>query len=236
MDSDFHRGQHNIKLALVSTKGGVGKTTLSGHIAVEAERHGRGPVGLIDMDPQGSLSQWWNVRARPTPIFATTSIDRAADDLARLTLLGARLTVIDTPPSPFDLIEAAVGLADLVVVPLRPSPHDFRALETTLSVVEPLGKPVVFVLNAATVGARITRDSVALLSRYGPLAPTIVHQRVDYAASMIDGRTAMEIQGSKRAREEMGTLWAFLERCTERPEAMQFPQPSAFSAAIGAEA
>ena len=106
MDSDFHRGQRNVRLALVSTKGGVGKTTLSGHIAVEAERHGMGPVGLIDMDPQGSLSQWWNVRARPTPIFATTSVDRAGEDVARLTLLGARLTVIDTPPSPFDLIEA----------------------------------------------------------------------------------------------------------------------------------
>ena len=53
---------------------------------------------------------------------------------------------------------------------------------------------------------------------------------------MIDGRTAMEIRGAYRARQEMGTLWAFLERCTQRPEATQFPQPTAFSAAIGADA
>ena len=96
-------------------------------------------------------------------------------------------------------------------MPLRAGPHDMRTLPATLSIVEPLGKPVIFVLNGATVGARITNEAVSLLSQYGPLAP-VVHQRVDYAASMIDGRTAMEIKSVSPATDEIRTLWVYLQR------------------------
>ena len=198
-------------IALVSTKGGVGKTTLSGHLAVEAERQGAGPAALIDMDPQGSLSHWWNARERPTPLFVDSTRERIDSDLRELGTLGVRLTIIDTPPSPTEIIEAAVRVADLVIIPLRAGPHDMRTVPATLSVVERLDKPVVFVLNGATVGARITNEAVRLLSQYGPLAP-VMHQRVDYAASMIDGRTAMEIKTSSPAIDEIHSFWAYIQR------------------------
>ncbi len=57
-------------MAFASQKGGSGKTTLAGHIAVQAELAGAGPVAIIDTDPQGSLSDWWNARPAPTPVFA----------------------------------------------------------------------------------------------------------------------------------------------------------------------
>jgi len=57
-------------LVVASRKGGAGKTTISGHIAVEAERHGAGPVGIIDLDPMGSLAAWWNERKADTPVCA----------------------------------------------------------------------------------------------------------------------------------------------------------------------
>ncbi len=57
-------------LTLASTKGGVGKSTLTGHLAAEAERHGEGPEAIVDCDPQGSLAQWWNCREAETPLFA----------------------------------------------------------------------------------------------------------------------------------------------------------------------
>ena len=63
-----------IVVAVASQKGGAGKTTLAGHLAVEAEQAGFGPVTLIDTDPQGSLSQWWNTRAARTPQFAKVPI------------------------------------------------------------------------------------------------------------------------------------------------------------------
>ena len=68
-------------VVLASQKGGSGKTTLSGHLAVEAERSGMGPVVLIDTDPQGSLSDWWNARGAETPAFARVAIEDLADCL-----------------------------------------------------------------------------------------------------------------------------------------------------------
>ena len=204
-------------VALISTKGGVGKTTLSGHLAVEAERSGAGPVALIDMDPQGSLSRWWNARAASTPVFLESTQRRIGADVGRLGQYGVRLAVIDTPPAPAEVIASAAGLADLIVIPLRAGPHDMHTIGTTLSILKPCGKPIVFVLNGATVGARITGDAVSLLSQYGPLAP-VVHQRVDYAASMIDGRCAMEIKGTSPAAEEIRSVWRYLRGRCVRPD------------------
>ena len=65
-------------LALASQKGGSGKTTLSGHLAVQAQRAGAGPVVLIDIDPQGSLADWWNEREAEYPAFAQTTVARLA--------------------------------------------------------------------------------------------------------------------------------------------------------------
>jgi chromosome partitioning protein len=68
-------------LALSSQKGGSGKTTLSGHLAVQAQLAGSGPVCLIDIDPQGSLADWWNEREAEMPAFAQTTVARLAADL-----------------------------------------------------------------------------------------------------------------------------------------------------------
>ena len=197
-------------LAIASRKGGSGKTTLSGHIAVEAERNGIGPVAVMDIDPQGSLAEWWNVRAAGTPLFAQASLATLEADIARLDAAGVALLVIDTPPAITGTIECVVRVADLIVVPTRPSPHDLRSLGATVDLVERLGKPLVFVLNGATQRARITAEAIGALAEHGPLAPAIVHQRVDFAASMIDGRTVAEVPGAERAADEIAQLWRYL--------------------------
>ncbi|MEM1021995.1 MAG: ParA family protein, partial [Pseudomonadota bacterium] len=140
-------------IAFASQKGGSGKTTLSGHMAVAAEKAGFGPVVLIDTDPQGSLSDWWNERQSDTPAFARTSINRLAQDLEALREQGFKLAVIDTPPAITVAIQAVVSIADLVVIPTRPSPHDLRAAGATVELIERAGKPLVFVVNAATARA-----------------------------------------------------------------------------------
>jgi chromosome partitioning protein len=74
-----------------------------------------------------------------------------------------------------------------------------------------LGKPLIFVVNAAPPRARITADAITLLSRHGPMAPSIIHQRVDFASSMIDGRTVMEVSGKSRSALEIAALWSYLK-------------------------
>lgn len=60
-------------IAIVSRKGGSGKTTLAGHLAVAAEQNGAGPVAIMDTDPQASLTDWWNARENDAPLFVQTS-------------------------------------------------------------------------------------------------------------------------------------------------------------------
>ena len=198
-------------IAFASQKGGSGKTTLAGHIAVEAERQGAGPVALIDTDPQGSLSQWWNARELETPVFVQTSEANLARDLEQLRDQDVGTVVIDTPPAITSTIGHVIAQADLVVIPTRPSPHDLRAAGATVRLCEELDKPLVFAVNGAAPRARITTEAVIALSHHGAVAPSIIHQRIDFASSMIDGRTVMELTGQSRSPEEVSALWRFLQ-------------------------
>jgi chromosome partitioning protein len=197
-------------IAFASQKGGVGKTTLAGHLAVEAERQGAGPVALLDTDPQGSLAAWWNTRAAETPLFASVSIHNLSEHLTLLAGEGISLVMIDTPPAITENIRAVVATADLVVIPTRPSPHDLRAVGATVDLVERAGKPMIFVVNAATARAKITGDAAIALSQHGTVAPVTLHQRVDFAVSMIDGRTAGELDANSNSAKEIAELWIYV--------------------------
>lgn len=198
-------------IVLASQKGGSGKTTLSGHLAVEADRAGAGPVVLIDTDPQGSLAQWWNARAMPTPQFVKAGLPDLGGALEELKRAGVRLAFIDTPPAITSSISHVVGFADLVIIPTRPSPHDLRAVGATVDIAERHEKPVIFVLNAATARARITGESAVALSQHGTVAPVTIHHRVDFAASMIDGRTVGEIVAKSASTREISELWSYIQ-------------------------
>jgi chromosome partitioning protein len=198
-------------LVLASQKGGSGKTTLSGHLAVEAEQAGIGPVALIDCDPQGSLSEWWNSRASPTPQFVKVGLLELSESLARLDQAGFKLAVIDTPPAITASISRVVAHADLVIVPTRPSPHDLRAVGATVDIAERHEKPLIFVVNGATPRARITGEAAVALSQHGTVAPVIVHHRVDFAASMVDGRCVGEVVPKSQSAKEIRELWTYVQ-------------------------
>ena len=203
-------------LAFAAQKGGSGKTTLAANIAVEAERRGDGPVALIDTDRQGSLADWCRHRDAEKPLFVQASMARLAEHVDRLRERGVKLLIIDTPPAITSTIGHAINVADLVVIPTRPSPHDLRAAGKTVDIAERLGKPLVFVINGAHPRARITTEAAISLSEHGPLASTVVHQRTDYAASMIDGRAVMEVAGRSRSPEEIAGLWKYLKNRMNR--------------------
>jgi chromosome partitioning protein len=197
-------------IAFASQKGGVGKTTLAGHLAVEAERQGAGPVALLDTDPQGSLAAWWNVRAAEVPLFVRGELANLKSQLDQLAVAGINLVLIDTPPAITENIAAVVRQSDLVIIPTRPSPHDLRAVGATVDLVEGTGKPMLFVVNGATNRAKITGDAAVALSQHGTVAPVTIHQRVDFAVSMIDGRTAGELDRGSNSAREVTELWNYV--------------------------
>ena len=203
-------------LAMASQKGGSGKTTLSGHLAVQAQLAGAGPVCLIDIDPQGSLADWWNEREAEMPAFAQTTVARLSTDLEVLRQQGFKLAVIDTPPAITMAIQSVIQVAELVIIPTRPSPHDLRAVGATVDLCERAGKPLIFVVNGATPKAKITYEAAVALSQHGTVAPVTLHHRTDFAASRIDGRTVMEVDPKSRSAKEVVDLWDYISDRLEK--------------------
>ncbi len=205
-------------IVFASQKGGAGKTTLCGHVAVQADLAGAGPVALVDTDPQGSLAEWWNARESETPLFVKTHFTNLATDLNALGEQGIKIVFIDTPPAVTDTIREVVGYADLVVIPTRPSPHDLRAVGATIDIIEDQDKQLIFAVNAATARARITSDAAVALSQHGTVAPVTVHQRIDFATSMINGQTVMEMNPESRSAKDIIELWEYISTRLEKIE------------------
>lgn len=187
-------------------KGGVGKTTLICHLGIEAERAGSGPVAFVDMDPQGSLTDWWNERAGARPELYPATPATLDDALAQAKAAGARTVFVDTPPGFTTIILAAVQRADLVMIPAQPSPVDLRAVGPTIDIVEEQRRRWLFVVNRAG-RTRLTHSAASALSRHGVLAPIMLSNLVDFAEAMTDGRTAVEVNPGGTAADQIRELW-----------------------------
>ncbi len=198
-------------LASAAHKGGVGKTTLAAHLAVEAERVGAGPVVLLDTDPQESLTDWHKARLADRPTLLSPTLKTLPNMIAELRARGAALAIVDTPPGSRTAISAALAVADLVLIPAQPSPIDLRAVGTTVDMVEDAGKPLIFVINRATPRTRLAAQAAVALSQHGKIAPVTVHQRVEYAEAMTDGRTAGELHPDGMGQKEISELWTYID-------------------------
>jgi len=198
-------------IVLASQKGGAGKTTLAAHLAVAAEIAGVGPCVLMDTDPQGSLAAWWNGRTDENPKFAPVTLKELPEKLKLLEAAGFSYAFIDTPPAITESIRSVVTQADFVLIPTRPSPHDLRAVGQTVELAVCANRPFAFTVTQAKSNARLTVQAMAALSEHGVVAPAVIHDRVDFAASMIDGRTVLEVDPRGRSASEVNELWRFVK-------------------------
>lgn len=201
-------------IIITSQKGGSGKTMLAAHIGVEAERAGNGPVWLIDTDRQGTLSRWHERRTADTPLLGQVPFAQIKSGLAALDKKhNAAFCLIDTAPTISDQAAGLVTYADLVVIPVRPSPSDLWAVAETVELVRTADKPFIFVLTQAKPQASITAQAVAALSQHGRVAQIFIADRVAYAAAMTGGNTAPELAAKGPAAVEIASLWKELKSC-----------------------
>lgn len=198
-------------VAVLARKGGSGKSTIAIHVGVLAQASGLRVI-FFDLDPQRSLSAWWKSRAAETPGLIETDAKRLPDMLAAA--VGSYdLAVIDTPPAVTFETAVVAKMADLVLIPLRPSILDIYAVESTAVVVKATETPALLVLNACappreTSEAPTTTEArKALMGMPVPVAETSLAQRMDYTRALNDGEAVSEFAPESKAAIEMERLW-----------------------------
>ena len=205
-------------ITLQNQKGGVGKTTLSLHLAHQLTLSGA-RVLLLDADPQGSARDWLEAREAPAP-FAVVGLDRPTIHRDIETLLADYdAVVIDSPPRVTDIARSAILAADLVVIPVQPSPLDVWAAQDTVALIHDalVFKETiksVFAINREIVNTAIGREvSEALAQSELPVMRSHVSQRVSFAESVAQGQTVFETKTDAKAMAEIEALAAELLAC-----------------------
>ncbi len=198
-------------IVFLAQKGGSGKTTLAVNLAACAEETGE-QVAIVDTDPQGSATTWVKVRQAPSPTIASA----APAELSRIRQLAEEedytLLVVDTAPHAAPEARHAVEVADLVIIPCRPSAFDLAAVSDTVAIVKALKKPGVFVLNACPARAPEVAEAQEALKFYDlPVAPLIGERRA-FSRAIATGRAATEFEKNGKAASEVRELWGWLNK------------------------
>lgn len=206
-------------VVIANQKGGSGKSTLTVHLATAAEHAGDGPIIITDTDPQGTAGDWFNQRKRAgmdTPRYAPLALPDLDARLKALDTAGAAYLFIDTAPSVGAVNAELFAAADLVLIPLNPTPADLRALVKGLPMIKASGTPFNFVLARVRPNLRNNDGTALALEALGLVFPTRMHERVIYAETFAHGKTALEIEPKGVAAKEVAALWsAVKERITE---------------------
>jgi chromosome partitioning protein len=198
-------------IAIVSQKGGVGKSTLAVHLATEATAQGQ-RVLLLDLDPQGSAMEWASRRGDLPPDVSGANPASIGKEIERAKGDGYDLVVVDTAPHADHAALQAARAADLVAIPCRPSTFDIAAISATLDLCKLANKQSVVVLNAAPIRSRVTIEAEEALAEKGAkVSPVVIRQRVAFQHCMIDGRTAAEYEPGGAAAHEISRLLAYLK-------------------------
>jgi chromosome partitioning protein len=200
-----------MKLSIQNQKGGVGKTTLAIHIS-HALALTKARVLLVDADPQGSARDWAAAREDKPP-FSVIGLDRPTlhRDLPPLAKDYDHV-VIDGPPRVSDLARSAIIAADLVVVPIQPSPYDVWAADEVIKLIQEASVfkenlKSVFVINRRIVNTAIGRDVGEALAEYSiPVLKTVISQRVGFAESAAAGETVLDTDPKGAAAKEIRAL------------------------------
>ena len=197
-------------LAVLSRKGGTGKTTLAIHLAVAAERAGRTTI-LIDLDPQASAAKWNDHREGDTPFVLTAPPSRLPEVLGRARDGGATLAILDTAPHTETAALDAANAAEMALIPCKPALIDLQAITSTINVVRLANVPARIVFNAVRPrGDRVDQAREAVKVFDVPCAPCNIGDRVAFIDAYNAGLTAQEYEPRGKASREINDLYTYI--------------------------
>ena len=197
-------------IALISQKGGAGKTTLAIALAVTAELAGLTSI-LVDLDPQASAAQWSDLREAETPVVTCSPATRLTSVLRSAQRTGASFAVLDTAPHATDAALAAARVSDFVLIPCRPATADLVAIGASIDLLQIVDKPGSVVINAAPVANPLTGQAIAAISGYNVNpCPVVVHQRIEHVHAFTSGLSATESVPNGKAAAEINELYEWI--------------------------
>ena len=197
-------------IAIVSRKGGAGKTTIAVHLAVAAKTHGIA-TALFDLDPQASAALWADHRGELIPAVVPAQAPRLPSLLSQARSNEADLVIIDTAPHAGGIASDAAAHADAILIPCRPSAFDLDAIGASVRLAQAAGKDAFVIINAAPVRGVETTEAIEAISSAGvEVCPVVIHHRKSFASRIHEGRTAQEIEPRGKAAVEIRNLLLWL--------------------------
>jgi chromosome partitioning protein len=208
-------------IVFASRKGGSGKSTLTAHIAAQAQKSSR-PCLLIDADPQGSLTLWHGLRGTGEP--ALKSGLRGVADIIKANKKDYDWAFVDTPPTMSAAVTEAIRTATLVVIPTRPTVFDLTAVRETIDLCRASRKPYAVVMNAAPSKRDDQESPIVTQAREGlaklrvPVWGGQITHRTNYSIALAAGEGAREYDPDSAAASEVSRLWAAIEKSVKAIE------------------
>lgn len=196
-------------LAVLSQKGGTGKTTLALNLAIAAETAGH-PAVVIDLDPQASAKGWHDSRAEESPVVISVQAARLAEALGTAEEHGAKVVVIDTAPHSESAALTAARAANLVLIPCRPGILDLRAISTSADICALAKASAAAVINGVPSRGSLAQEAADAIRGYGlNVAPVRVGQRMAFVHSLTAGQGVIEYEPDGKAAQEIRELFAW---------------------------
>jgi chromosome partitioning protein len=197
-------------IAILSQKGGAGKTTLALHLAVAAELTGK-TCALIDLDPQASATGWKDSREKPSPAVVSAQAVRLPQVLKAADEAGAKLAIIDTAPLSENSALAAARVADFILIPCRPAILDLRAISLSIDITRLANKSASIILNCVPPRGSLAQEATNAIKVYDvSICPITIVQRVAYMHSLTLGQTAQEYEPNGKAADEIKQLYKWI--------------------------
>jgi chromosome partitioning protein len=208
-------------IAIASTKGGSGKSSITAALAVQGAKEGH-QVAMLDWEPQGSLTLWWLIRGKPdNPRLIREEIDPAT--AVRKMAGKCDWLLLDTAPALLDQVELAIEAADFTLIPILASAFDLMAARAVVGLCGDLGKPFAFCLNRENARREVLNSSAeAHLRKLGVILSEHVLDRAVYVSALNKGKTGPEHPDAKQvkeARAEIEALWQAVKSLSEKARA-----------------
>ena len=199
--------------AVISQKGGAGKTTIALHLAVSAANDGRSIV-VLDLDAQQSAVRWSRIRESDKPRISGVILPDLARTLASAKKEGVDYVIIDTSPrADSDSIEVAKQ-ADMIIVPVRPSFLDLAAVDETMQVIKAAKQEdkTILVLNAVAPRTTEAKDAADFLKGLGTVLREQLGERADYRRALLKGQGVTEFAPKSAAAKELAKFYKALQK------------------------